>query len=255
MNYKIAAYTDKGIKKDTNQDSVLVKVAQTDYGKILLASVCDGMGGLARGELASATMVRMLSKWFEEDFPELLYRGLSMELLRKSWNDLIYRANDKIGSYGRALHMGMGTTAVLLLIVDRIYYIANVGDSRIYLLQEEIKQLTKDQTFIQREMEAGRMTWEEARRDPRRNVLLQCVGASGVIEPDYSMGQAESGMMFLLCSDGFRHTVTGEELYENLNPLRLSNEQAMKDGLVYLVDLNKYRQETDNISAVLVRVD
>lgn len=255
MNLKIAAHTDKGIKKNTNQDSVLMKVAQTDYGKVLLAAVCDGMGGLAKGELASATLVRMLSVWFENEFPELLYQGLSLEKLEKSLENLVYSANDKIGVYGRALHVDMGTTMVVLLIVDRVYYIVNVGDSRVYVMREGIEQLTKDQTFIQREMDEGRMTYEEARRDPRRNMLLQCVGASPVIEPEFRTGRVEPGSMFLICSDGFRHVVSLEELYEYLNPFRLLNEQVMKEGLEYLIELNKYRQETDNISAALVRVD
>ncbi len=255
MNFKIATCTDKGIKKDTNQDSLLIKVAQTEYGKILLGAVCDGMGGLAKGELASATVIRMLSGWFEEEFPELLYRGLSRESLQRSIEELIYRANDKISAYGRALHVGMGTTMVLLLIVDRVYYIVNVGDSRIYVMRENFTQLTKDQTFIQREMDEGRMTWDEARRDPRRNVLLQCIGASEVIVPDYYTGNIDPGSMFLLCSDGFRHVLAQEELYEYLNPFRLFNEEMMKETLEQLVELVKYRQETDNISAALVRVD
>ncbi|MBS6395727.1 MAG: serine/threonine-protein phosphatase [Clostridiales bacterium] len=255
MRFKFTAHTDTGIKKSTNQDSVLIKAAQTDYGKVILAAICDGMGGLEKGELASATLVRMLSGWFEDEFPELLYQGLSMESLQKSWSDLVYRANDKISSYGHAIHVDMGTTMVVLLIVDHVYYIGNVGDSRVYHLKEELVQLTKDQTFIQREMDAGRMTWEEARRDSRRNVLLQCVGASQVIEPDYYTGNVPPGSMFLLCSDGFRHTVALEELYEYLNPYRLLNEKMMQESLVYLTELNKYRQEVDNISALLIRAD
>ena len=255
MNFKISAHTDKGIKKDTNQDSVLIKVAQTEYGKVLLAVVCDGMGGLAKGEVASAAMVRMLSKWFEEEFPELLYQGLSVETLQKSLENLVYSANDKIGSYGRALHVDMGTTMVLLLIVDHVYYIGNVGDSRVYILREGLRQITRDQTFIQREMDEGRMTLEEARTDPRRNMLLQCVGASQTIVPDFYTGQTEPGSMFLVCSDGFRHVVSPEELYEYLSPYRLLNEETMKESLTYLTELNKYRREVDNISAVLVRAD
>lgn len=255
MNFKIVAHTDKGIKKNTNQDSVLMKVARTDYGKVAFAAVCDGMGGLAKGELASATLVRMLTKWFEEEFPAMLYQGLSLDMLKKSWSDLIYKANHKISTYGHSLHVDMGTTVVMILIVDHVYYIANVGDSRVYLLRDELTQITKDQTYIQREMDMGRMTWEEARRDPQRNVLLQCVGASEIIEPDYYTGNVNSGSMFLLCSDGFRHVISQEEIYEYLNPYRLLNEQAMQDSLVYLTDLDKYRQETDNISAALVRAD
>lgn len=255
MNFKIVAHTDIGIKKSTNQDSVLMKVAQTDYGNVLFASVCDGMGGLAKGELASATLVRMLSKWFEDEFPKMLYQGLSLEVLQRSWNDLIYQANSKISSYGNALRTNMGTTMVVLLVVGQVYYIVNVGDSRVYRIKEELEQITKDQTVVQREMDLGRMTYEEARRDPRRNVLLQCVGASQVIEPDYFTGTVEPGTMFLLCSDGFRHVIAKEELYEYLTPYRVFNEQAMKESLVYLTELNKYRQEVDNISAALVRAD
>lgn len=255
MNFKIAAHTDVGIKKSTNQDSVLMKIAQTDYGNVAFSAICDGMGGLAKGELASATLIRMLSKWFEEEFPELLYQGLSMEVLQKSWTDLIYEANAKITSYGQALHTSMGTTMVVLLIVGRVYYIGNVGDSRVYCIKEELTQLTKDQTVVQREMDLGNMTYEEARRDPRRNVLLQCVGASQEIEPDYYTGNVEPGTMFLLCSDGFRHVIATEELYQYLTPYRVFHEQAMKESLVYLTELNKYRQEVDNISAALVRAD
>ncbi|MCC8151652.1 MAG: protein phosphatase 2C domain-containing protein [Lachnospiraceae bacterium] len=255
MNFKIAAHTDVGIRKKTNQDSVLVKVAQTDYGKVCLASVCDGMGGLAKGELASATAVRCLSEWFETEFPDLLYRGLSMEGIAERWRDLIYRVNERIGAYGSAAHIDLGTTMVVLLIVDRTYYFANVGDSRIYVMRDELSQLTKDQTFIQREMDEGRMTWEEARRDPRRNVLLQCVGASREIEPAFGSGTILPGSIFLLCSDGFRHVITGEEIYQYLSPYRLLNEKTMQEGLVYLTDLDKYRKESDNISTVLIRCD
>lgn len=255
MNFKVAVHTDVGIKKNTNQDSVLIKVAQTDYGNVMFAAICDGMGGLAKGELASAALVRMLSKWFEEEFPEMLYGGLSIEVLQNSWNRLVYQANEKISSYGNALHTSMGTTMVVLLVVDQVYYIGNVGDSRVYAIREELTQLTKDQTVIQREMDLGRMTYEEARRDPRRNVLLQCVGASQVIEPDYYTGSVEPGTMFLLCSDGFRHVISQEEIYQYLTPFRVLNEDTMKEGLVYLTELNKYRQETDNISAALIRAD
>ncbi|MCC8029274.1 MAG: serine/threonine-protein phosphatase [Lachnospiraceae bacterium] len=255
MEYKIAAHTDVGIKKKTNQDSVLVKIAQTDRGRVCLASVCDGMGGLARGELASATAVRFLTDWFEHEFPDLLYQGLSMEVLEDRWTDLIYGINRRISTYGRMAHMDLGTTVVILLLVDRTYYIANVGDSRVYLLQDDLRQLTKDQTFVQQEMDEGRMTPEEARRDSRRNVLLQCVGASEEIVPEFRSGQITPDSIFLLCSDGFRHVISTEEIYEYLSPRRLFQEATMQEGLEYLTELDKYRRESDNISAVLIRCD
>lgn len=254
MNFMLAAHTDKGIRKNKNQDSILVKEAQTDYGRVILAAVCDGMGGLSKGELASAVLIRMLSRWFEEEFPGLLYGGLSLEGLQKSWGGLVCRANDKIGSYGRMSDMELGTTMAVLLIADRVYYAGNVGDSRVYVLRKELKQITKDQTFVQREIEEGRMSCEEAERDRRRNVLLQCVGASPDVEPDYYTGNVEVNTMFLLCSDGFRHMVSPAELYEYLNPYRLFSESHMRESLTYLTELNKRRKETDDISAVLVRM-
>lgn len=254
MNFKIAVHTDVGMKKSTNQDSVLVKVAQTDYGNVLLCAICDGMGGLAKGELASAAMVRMLSSWFENVFPGLLYRGLQAEILQKSWNRLIGEANQKISSYAQIHHINMGTTMAVLLVAGREYYIGNVGDSRIYQIKNGIRQLTKDQTVVQREMDLGRITYEEARKDSRRNILLQCIGASQTIKPQFVTGQAEPGTLFLLCSDGFRNTVTMDELHRYLND-GAADEKEMKERLRFLTELMKSRHETDNISAALIRAE
>lgn len=255
MKYKIAAHTDIGIGKDKNQDAVLLKVAQTDYGKIAFGAICDGMGGLKKGELASAAMIRMLSRWFEMKFPQLLYRGLCMDVLKESWNDLTVQANAKLRSYGQEKQFRMGTTMVLLLLAGRTYYICNVGDSRVYCIKEKIDLLTKDQTLVQQEIDAGRLTCEEASQDQRRNILLQCIGASQVVKPDYYTGTVESESIFLLCSDGFRHVVREEEMFRHLDPRKLKSEQAMKKGLLYLTEVNKSRKETDNISSALIRVD
>lgn len=255
MNYKIVAHTDIGIRKSKNQDSVLLKVAQTDYGNVAFCAICDGMGGLEKGELASATLVRILSKWFDNEFPGLLYQGLNMELLEKSWNKLICQVNLKMNSYGQAVQIRMGTTMVVLLIVGSTYYIGNVGDSRAYHMKDELTLITKDQTLIQREIDSGRMTYEEACKDKRKNVLLQCVGASKVVNPDYYTGNVKSGMMFLLCSDGFHHVIGEKELYQYLTPYEVTDEQTMKQRLLYLTEMSKYRQETDNISAALIRVE
>ncbi len=249
----MAAHTDIGIRKSTNQDSLMVKVAQTDYGQVVFAVVCDGMGGLAKGEVASTTLIRAFEKWFAEDFPAILYRGIDSLYLKRSWENQVYEVNHKIAQYGDIHHVQMGTTIVAMLIVGNKYYILNVGDSRAYMIDRYIVQLTKDQTFIQREMDMGRMTPEEAKRDPRRNVLLQCVGASTYITPDFFMGDIHGDTVFVLCSDGFRHVITLEELYEFLNPTRLMDEQVMLDSAVYLVELNKYRREDDNISVILIK--
>lgn len=254
MKFVTAACTDVGIKKDTNQDSMLIMQADTDYGPVLFTAVCDGMGGLAKGELASATAVRALSGWFTNEFPRILYGGLDEIAIQDSLCVMIQDVNEYIGDYGRKIGTNLGTTIVALLIACGRYYIVNVGDSRAYRLTTGIEQITHDQTVIQREIDMGRLTPEEAAVDPRRSVLLQCVGATENVVPDFYIGEIFGNENFLLCCDGFRHVISPEEFYEGLNPQVAAVEAQMTANLQYFVDTNKYRQETDNISAVLVHL-
>lgn len=253
MNFLTAFHTDVGIKKKTNQDSLLIHQAQTESGNVLLAVICDGMGGLAKGEVASACMIRAFSEWFQTELPCMLSAGLQPEALRTGWEKLVNDVNQKITVYSMNNSVSMGTTCVALLVVNETYYIMNIGDSRIYLISDNIYQLTKDQTYVQREMDAGRMTYEESLRDPQRNVLLQCVGASSVVEPDFFMGDVEINQTYLLCCDGFRHVITPEEFYRYLSPAMATDSGTMQKNLEYLTEMNKQRMETDNITAVLVR--
>ena len=114
--------------------------------------------------------------------------------------------------------------------------------------------MTTDQTFIAREISKGTMTPEQARTDKRRNMLLQCVGASAKIEPEIITGTIESGA-YMLCSDGFRHEISESEIYESLNPVNLVNRDAMHSNVKYLIEKVKARQEKDNISVILVKVN
>lgn len=254
MDFIIAAHTDAGIKKEVNQDSVLVEVADTDYGKVCFAVICDGMGGLSKGELASATLVRDFQNWFHQEFPDMLYQGIAPERLKDCWSRLITEDNVKITNYGIENKAKLGTTVVALLIVGEIYYITHVGDSRVYKITDTATQLTKDQTFVQREIDAGRMTPEQAKTDPQRNVLLQCVGASSVVESEFQFGPTGRDTCFLLCSDGFRHVISEEEIYTYTNPQVSVSQDVMQERLEYLTELDKYRKENDNISSVLIRI-
>lgn len=253
MDFMIAAHSDVGIKKHTNQDSFLVKVAQTNLGKICLCVVCDGMGGLSKGELASAAVIRTFERWFEQDFPLQLEKGFNADELKLSWDNMVLEQNQLLSKYAARNGTRMGTTIVALLIIKNEYYIMNVGDSRAYMLNEGLQLLTKDQTFVQYELDLGHITWEEAQNHPQRNVLLQCIGASEVVMPDFYYGQAQPDCVFVLCSDGFRHVISPEEIFERLNPQVLYNEQVMKENAIWLTELNKSRREVDNISVALIR--
>lgn len=259
MEFLSAVHTDKGIKKNTNQDSVLIKEAVTDYGRVFLAAVCDGMGGLAKGEVASATLVRAFSNWFENRFPVFLYEkrnadGIDRIEMENELNRLVLDVNAKIAEHGRQNYAALGTTAAFILFAEGRYYIMNIGDSRVYRLKgDTISQLTKDQTFVQKEMDQGRMTPEEARIHPQRNVLLQCVGASEVIIPEFEHGVYEPNEVYMICSDGFRHVITEEEFVKLMAPDRISTEKDLQNAAVYFTELNKSRQEKDNISVILLK--
>ena len=258
MNFLTATHTDVGTRKKTNQDSMIIMQAETKLGNVLFASVCDGMGGLAKGEVASAAMVNAFARWFEKDLPALLEQNadgtVQEESLWKQWSALIDSTSRSIEAYGRDIHIVLGTTAVGVLVIGEDYYTLNVGDSRVYLLADNIYQLTKDQTYVQREMDAGRMTFEQTLTDPQRSVLLQCIGASQIVRPVFSHGKTAAGHVFLLCCDGFRHVIAPQEFYQAFHPSQMTNEEIMKQRLVEMTHLNIERREDDNISALLVKL-
>ncbi len=248
-----ACHTDVGIKKKTNQDSMLIEQANTEQGDVLFAAVCDGMGGLQKGELASAVLIKRLSSWFNNEFPRIFYNGFRADDLRISWDNLITETNLKIQDYSVKSGFGMGTTCVTFLAHNDEFYIMCVGDSRVYLLSDQVYQLTKDQSYVQREIDLGRMTPAQAAVDPKRSVLLQCVGASPVVEPDFFAGNLEENCCYMLCSDGFSHMVSPQEMYECLGPMTVVSPEIAKNNLTYLTETAKVRGEKDNISGLLIR--
>lgn len=253
MHYTATAETDIGISKDTNQDSILIKHGKCLKGEILMAIVCDGMGGLSKGELASATVIREFSKWFDDELPYEL-ENPDMQVIGGKWSLMLKDLNIKIFEHGHRRNINMGTTFTGMLFVDDKYVIVHVGDTRAYQIGNSIKQITKDQTFVSREIERGTMTKEQAKTDKRRNMLLQCIGASDVLEPEIIIGKSEKGA-YMICSDGFRHEIDDREIYESLNPVNLVNSESMHSNSKYLIELVKQRKEKDNISVILIKAD
>lgn len=253
MHYMATADTDIGIKKQTNQDSILIKHGQYEKGEILLAVICDGMGGLKKGEVASATVVKAFSEWFDSELPFEL-KNLDMRIIGDKWALLLKDLNVKIAEFGQQDGIRLGTTFTGILFVDDQYLAVHVGDTRLYQLDSKLKQLTTDHTFVAREIKRGNLTIEQAKQDKRRNMLLQCVGASERIEPEILTGTVQQGA-YMLCSDGFRHEISESEIYESLNPVNLINKEAMHNNVKYLIEQVKKRNEKDNISVVLVKVN
>ena len=253
MQFKVAADTDIGIKKQTNQDSVLVKHGKCRLGEVLLAVVCDGMGGLDRGELASASVIREFNGWFDRELPYEL-EAPDLQIIAGKWVLLLKELNVKIAEYGKKINARLGTTFTGVLFIEDRYVAVHVGDSRLYHIGSSMEQLTTDQTFVAREVKKGTMTTEQARIDKRRNMLLQCVGASAKIEPEVLSGKTEKGV-YMLCTDGFRHEITEQEIQKYLKPSALKKKDTMQKNIRYLIDQAKNRQEKDNISAVVIKAE
>jgi serine/threonine protein phosphatase PrpC len=254
MEFMIQACTDVGTTKKTNQDSFSVKILNTAAGKMVFAIMCDGMGGLEKGEVASATVVTAFNKWVESELLSVTQEQLTNNYIRSVWTNLIVDYNEKIKIYGKKCGVNLGTTATVMLITSECYYIANVGDTRAYeLTSSENNVLTKDQTVVARELEQGLITEEQAHTDSRRSVLLQCIGASEKVYPDFFFGETKADAVYMLCTDGFRHEITPQEIYQYLNPEVMTNEDIMQQNINYLIALDKQRQERDNISVVTVR--
>lgn len=254
MEYIVAADTDIGISKKVNQDSVCVKTAQIGDNKAALVLVCDGMGGLSKGELASATVIRSFSDWFEYDF--------AYELEKWDWQDAsqsfilrIRALNAKLIQYGNAHGIQLGTTLSGMLVINSQMMTFHVGDSRIYKLAYDIQQLTEDHTFVNREIKRGAMTREEALKDPRRNALTQCIGAAGNVTPDIRYANVDFDTNYLICSDGFRHMITEKEIYKALSPKKVTTKSSMQAKIRELIELVKSRKENDNITAAVFRAE
>ena len=140
-----------------------------------------------------------------------------------------------------------------LIIIDNVYMIFHIGDSRIYRLKgKKLIQITEDQTFIARELAMGNITKEEAKVHPKRNTLLECVGVRGKANMIIKKGTVEKDDVFLLCSDGFYHKVTEEEIVYSFSSI--ANETIINNKSRILVDLAKRRREIDNISLIVTKI-
>lgn len=253
MDVIVGLFSDAGTCKQQNEDSLLLEIADTCIGTIVLAVVCDGMGGLQKGEVASASVILAFQIWFQEELKGMLAQ-FSLHRVQCSWELLLREQNEKIRNYGKGLGIHLGTTVTALLLVgDGSLLIGHVGDSRIYEIEKQVRILTLDQTLVALEVRRGRLTAEEAKNDPRQHILLQCIGESKSVKPEFTIEKIKHNCTYMLCSDGFRHKISKEEIYKALQPLSLFTENQIEEQLEELAKLSMSRKEKDNISAIAIR--
>lgn len=252
MKYCAAYYSDIG-KKKTNQDSLLlVQRHQSQDDEIILAVICDGVGGLKMGEQSSAAVVTAFRDWFYERVLKLYVQETPETELFDDWDSLIQSLHVRLKDNSEKIGFRSGTTVEAVLFMKGRYYICHVGDCRTYIISDTITQLTTDHTIVQRELTEGVLTEEQARKDPRQNLLLQCVGAGKNMRPDYLSGEILPHQTFLICCDGFRRRVTENEIKKICS--YSAKEKKLRGSLEEVAQLCMKRNETDNITGILISV-
>jgi len=252
MKVKACIYTDAGKKRKINQDSVLLKVANSEkLGRISFVAVCDGMGGLAKGEIASCKAIRSLENWFHEELSlmqDLEYDRM-WDVIEVSWRRLIARIGGEFRRYARHRKINLGTTITAFLQIGERYMIMNLGDSRIYIVSKgEVRKLTKDHSVLQKKIDEGVITEKEALCDEEKSVLFKCLGSMNIPEPDITRGNLDNDSTIIACSDGFWRTMDNSELYRMLCPQMCVTSEDMLDSCKKLVKRAYEKNETDNIS-------
>ena len=241
MRFSCAARTDVGVVRSGNEDTYLMA---DERGLFVVA---DGMGGHAAGEVASEMAARLVAEAYRP------VRGMSDDELMAQMVAAIRSANAAIFERTLQEHdkRGMGTTATVLALLPRRYLIGQVGDSRAYMLRgTTLTQITKDHSYVQEQVDAGRLSPEEARVHPYANVITRCVGSSGDVVPDLYIGTLEAGDLLLLASDG----LTGMMEDEDLQAI-LEEGGGLEEQVDRLIAEATRRGGLDNITVVLVQIE
>ncbi len=269
--HRVAGSSFVGARKSVNQDAYCALCARTPFGDAALVAVCDGVGGLSSGELASSVAVRELSRWFEQDFAGIVAGpgagrpGIAacpvpradawVAVAQASLESLVGDLNSRMRRYGSELNVRLGTTLTALVVHRGRFLVAHVGDCRAYRLGEEgAAQLTRDQTLIQAEVDAGRIGAREALTHPKGSAILQAVGACDAVTPAFTQGTCRAGELFLVCSDGL-YRRQGERGIEEALARAGDAEDELLDALGDLTAAALDAGEGDNITGVLLRVE
>lgn len=258
MNYISGYCTDAGAIKRVNQDALCLKSAIYNGKEIILAAVCDGLGGLSDGEAASSYVISAVSEWFEHSLYEHLKNESSILDIRQDIDNTLQKVHSSLNRYSDITGKILGTTMTCLLYLENFekFITAHIGDTRIYRITEgQSKLLTTDHSLISDEISKGNLSEKEAADDPRQNQLTRCIGAGlESITVDYSINTADYDCVYLICSDGFRKKISSEEIAARLSPSEIHDETAANQKLRELTDVCIKRNETDNISSVIVKL-
>ncbi|MDI2132849.1 PP2C family protein-serine/threonine phosphatase [Yinghuangia seranimata] len=235
LSLRYAAGSHKGMIREGNEDS--------GYAGPRLLAVADGMGGAAAGEVASSEVLSTIVE-LDEDLPGADVRDTLRIAVDRANDRLRVMIDDDPGLEG------MGTTLTALLWTGSGLGLVHVGDSRAYLLRDnELRQITQDHTWVQRLVDEGRITEEEAGHHPQRSLLMRALDGRGQVEPDLSVREARAGDRYLICSDGLSGVVSRETMEDTL--LSLADP---RDCVQELIQLALRGGGPDNITCIVADI-
>ena len=237
---KTFSMTDIGRKREVNQDYVFA-TDETIGNLPNLLVVADGMGGHRAGDFASRFTVEVLAEEVQnckETHPETIL-GNSIQAA----NERLLEEAEKDNRLE-----GMGTTLVAATIMDHVLYFANVGDSRLYLINKEIRQLSKDHSMVEEMVRLGGLTEEEAKHHPDKNIITRAIGVKQKVEPDFFEYRLKGGDIILMCSDGLTNMVDDDEIFQIVKSAR-----DIVEAVESLIQRANANGGSDNIGVVLAQ--
>lgn len=236
--------TDVGMARKDSKNEDILRVEMIDDNH-LLAVVCDGMGGANAGEVASEIAINTFWKVYSESYAESGDAFSESNMLRA-----IERANDDVfmSALENAGMKGMGTTLVAVLCDEHNALLANVGDSRAYLINEDgINNITVDHSVVSEMVKRGEITRMEAQRHPSRNLITRALGVEPEVKGDTYRTAVKEGDFILLCSDGLNDQVSEPEIY-----YEVYESGEPQNACANLVKVANDRGGTDNITIILI---
>ena len=242
----IKAYgmTDVGRARELNEDSFYI--TDDTLKDVQLFILADGMGGCNAGEIASSLAITCAKNYIENNFKDTPKDKES--LIQLVGSSLEY-ANMVV--YEKAIQneefQGMGTTLEICLIYNNRAYIGHIGDSRIYRIRKEfMRKLTQDHSYVQKLVQEGTISKEEAENHPKKNMLMKALGCNAFAEPDVMIKGFQKGDIIIMCSDGLSNMVEQEEIYKLVQE---NFETAPKE----LIDIANQNGGLDNITVITIK--
>ena len=239
---KIVAKTDKGKVRESNQDAYAVGEFPDE---VAWAVVCDGMGGAAGGNIASALAVKVISDKINAAYRE----NMRPASIKNMLDSALVAANIEVYdmAYAKPELHGMGTTVVCVIVKDSVAYIAHAGDSRAYVFEgNSLVQVTTDHSVVQDLVDKGKITKEQAEHHPNKNLITRAIGVDKNIEIDFDEIDLDDDEVLIICTDGLSNYVSDNEM---INEVSDGRYYAFADRLVKKANNNG---GGDNITVVAI---